>query len=73
MTYEPSLEAALKRIGGPTKLAKLLGIGPSAVTQWRRVPAERVPELARLTNIPRHELRPDLWEPPASEPAERAA
>lgn len=69
MAYEPSLLKTLKTLGGPTKLARLLEIQPSAVTQWSRIPAERVPVLSRLTGIPRHELRPDLWEAPAPTPS----
>lgn len=44
-------------------LAKSLGITPGAVSQWVRVPAERVVEVERATGIPREELRPDLFAP----------
>jgi DNA-binding transcriptional regulator YdaS (Cro superfamily) len=46
-------------------LATSLGISPSAISQWQRVPVERVIEIERLTGISRHELRPDIY--PASE------
>ena len=44
-----------------TKLAVELGITHSAVSQWRRVPAERVLAVERLTGVSRHDLRPDLY------------
>lgn len=53
-------------------LATALKIGPSALSQWTKVPAERVLEVERITGISRHDLRPDLsrifvGSPPASE------
>jgi DNA-binding transcriptional regulator YdaS (Cro superfamily) len=42
-------------------IARALSITPSAIHQWHRVPAERVIEFERVTGIPRHELRPDLY------------
>jgi DNA-binding transcriptional regulator YdaS (Cro superfamily) len=62
------MDKALIRIkkdrGAVARLGKALGIDPSAISQWRRVPAERVPAVEAATGIPRHELRPDLWEAP---------
>lgn len=46
-----------------SRLAIELGISHAAVATWRKVPAERVPEVARITGYSRHQLRPDLWEP----------
>jgi DNA-binding transcriptional regulator YdaS (Cro superfamily) len=45
----------------PQKLASELGITSSAISQWHRVPAERTIDIERLTGIPRHDLRPDLY------------
>ncbi|CAH2606448.1 protein of unknown function (plasmid) [Rhodovastum atsumiense] len=39
---------------------------PQSVSQWRRVPAGRARSVAQATSIPLHELRPDLWDPPAA-------
>lgn len=59
--YDPGLAAALTAVGGPTKLADALGLVPSAITQWMRVPAERVPAVAKATGVPAATLRPDLY------------
>jgi DNA-binding transcriptional regulator YdaS (Cro superfamily) len=50
--------------GGPSGLAPLLKITPQAISQWKKVPAERVLEVERATGVPRHELRPDIYPPP---------
>lgn len=53
-----------------TELAERLGVSPQAINQWMEVPLSRVPEVEKVTGIPRHKLRPDYYEPPAStEPA----
>ena len=46
------------------QLARELGVTRSAVWQWGRVPAERLPEVERITGIPRHQLRPDICPEP---------
>jgi DNA-binding transcriptional regulator YdaS (Cro superfamily) len=59
-----SLEIAKDRAGGASGLARLLGrISPQAVSQWTRVPAERVIEVERVTGVSRYELRPDIYPP----------
>lgn len=74
------MEAALARakdaVGGATGLAeKLPGkITPQAVSQWKRVPAERVRDVSRITGVPPHELRPDIFgAPEGAEPARAAS
>lgn len=52
--------------GRRVKLAGDLGITPGAISQWSRVPIERVNEIERLTGIPRAHLRPDIFGEPAS-------
>jgi YdaS antitoxin of YdaST toxin-antitoxin system len=62
-----SKSAALKRakdaVGGSSGLARLLGVKSQAVSQWKQVPAKRVIDVEKLTQVPRHELRPDLYPP----------
>ncbi|RWF78254.1 MAG: hypothetical protein EOS26_05805 [Mesorhizobium sp.] len=47
--------------GRRIELASHLGISPSAISMWTRVPADRVAEIERVTGIPRGELRPDIF------------
>lgn len=54
-----------KERGLRLKVARALGITHGAVSQWRRVPAERVLDVEGLTGIPREQLRPDLYKPRA--------
>ncbi len=56
-----SIKAIIKKAGGPSKVARLLGIHHSAVLRWQDVPYERVLELEAATGIPREELRPDFF------------
>lgn len=57
-----ALNAYLKASRGrAVELAASLGVSPSAISQWHRVPAERALDIERITGIPRHDLRPDLY------------
>ncbi len=47
--------------GRAIRLAEELKVTPGAISQWDRVPAERVVEVERVTGIPRHKLRPDIF------------
>lgn len=44
-----------------TGLADKLGLSVQAVSQWDEVPAERCPDVERITGVSRAELRPDLY------------
>lgn len=57
--------------GRASRLAESLNIKPGAISQWDRVPAERVGDVSRATGIPPQVLRPDIFGPaPAQEPAQ---
>lgn len=58
---DPGLKAAIAAVGSQAKLGAAFGITAQAVSLWRRVPAERVVDVEKLTGIPRHVLRPDLY------------
>jgi len=45
-------------------ISQALGITTGAVAKWKRVPAERVLAVERLSGISRHDLRPDIYPPP---------
>ena len=69
------LLAAIERAGDGAALARGVGVTRFAVQQWKQhgIPAARVPAVSRLTGIPLHELRPDLFDAPASAPQPQAA
>ena len=54
-------EAFDKERGLRLRVARELGITHGAVSQWRRVPAERVLDVSRITGIPKEDLRPDIY------------
>jgi DNA-binding transcriptional regulator YdaS (Cro superfamily) len=55
------VEAATQAAGGVRALARLLDINHQAVMDWDRIPNERILQIERLTGIPAHILRPDLY------------
>ena len=59
--FPKTLRQTMKDRGGLNALAVQLGISRAAISQWQRVPAERVLDVERITGIPRIELRPDLY------------
>ncbi len=62
MCMEQICEIAKQKAGGSTALAKALGgITPQAVSQWKRVPADRTIEVEKITGVSRHDLRPDIF------------
>jgi DNA-binding transcriptional regulator YdaS (Cro superfamily) len=58
---DAGLAKAIEKAGGQNALARLLGINESAISRWARVPVERLTEIERLTGVPKHELRPELY------------
>lgn len=56
-----ALKRAIKAAGGLDKLAGPLGITAQAISQWAEVPPLRVLAVERVSGVPRHELRPDLY------------
>ncbi|MEH6691314.1 MAG: YdaS family helix-turn-helix protein [Pseudorhizobium pelagicum] len=58
------VEEAAEKVGGIVALARELGIKHPSLHSWTRVPAERVLKIEKLTGIPRHRIRPDLYDAP---------
>ena len=56
-----ALRAAIEKVGNARALAAALGVTAQALSQWHRVPPMRVLDVERITGIPRHELRPDMY------------
>jgi TorA maturation chaperone TorD len=62
---DPGLEQAIRAVGGVTELARRIGIAQPSVSNWSRIPAERVLSVEAATGVARAILRPDLYtEPP---------
>jgi TorA maturation chaperone TorD len=55
------LEEAIRAAGGVSELARQLGISQPSVSNWTRIPAERVVSVESITKVPRTVLRPDLY------------
>ena len=55
------LQEAIRAVGGVTELARRIGISQPSVSNWTRIPAERVLEVESATGIARAVLRPDLY------------
>ncbi len=59
---QPGLNEALNAVGGVTELARKIGISQPSVSNWERVPADRVLQVEAVTGVNRIALRPDLYE-----------
>jgi TorA maturation chaperone TorD len=59
---DPGLAEAIRAAGGVSELARQLGISQPSVSNWDRVPAERVLMVEATTGVDRKTLRPDLYE-----------
>src|SRR6476469_8599230 len=67
---DPGLEEAVRAVGGVSEFARQIGISQPSVSNWTRIPAERVLIVEAATGIDRKVLRPDLYgEPVQGEPA----
>lgn len=67
MKYISPIETAVQAVGGLTTLARMLGVSPPTVHEWktqkRPVPASRCAAIVRVTNglVTLQQLRPDDW------------
>src|SRR5581483_2585663 len=58
---DTGLEEAVRAAGGVSELARQIGISQPSVSNWTRVPAERVLLVEAATGVDRKILRPDLY------------
>jgi TorA maturation chaperone TorD len=62
---DAGLERAIDAAGGVALLARKIGIAQPSVSNWNRVPAERVIAVESASGVSRKVLRPDLYSEPA--------
>lgn len=55
------LDQAIKAAGSVSELARKIGISQPSVSNWVRIPAERVVSVEAVTGVDRAVLRPDLY------------
>ena len=58
---DQGLDQAIRAVGGVSELARRIGIAQPSVSNWSRVPAERVLMVEAATGVERAVLRPDLY------------
>jgi TorA maturation chaperone TorD len=58
---DPGLVEAIRMAGGVSELARRIGISQPSVSNWERIPADRVGAVEAATGIDRAALRPDLF------------
>lgn len=58
---DPGIAQAIEAAGGVGALARKIGIAQPSVSNWSRVPAERVIVVEAATGVHRSVLRPDLY------------
>jgi TorA maturation chaperone TorD len=61
---DPGLQQAITAAGGVSELARKIGIAQPSISNWTRIPAERVAAVAEVTGLDRALLRPDLFGKP---------
>lgn len=58
---DQGLQEAIRAVGSVSELARRLGISQPSVSNWERIPAERVLSVEAATGVGRDVLRPDLF------------
>jgi TorA maturation chaperone TorD len=58
---DQGLDEAIRAAGSVTELARRIGISQPSVSNWERIPAERVLSVEAATGVARSVLRPDLF------------
>lgn len=61
-----ALKAAVTRAGSQSALARICGVSQTAVWKWlqsgKRLPAEYCRAVEQATDVPKHLLRPDIFD-----------
>ncbi len=62
---DAGLQEAIRAVGSVSELARRIGISQPSVSNWDRIPADRVLSVENATGVSRTMLRPDLFSMPA--------
>ena len=62
---DAGLERAIDAAGGVVQLARKIGIAQPSISNWNKVPAQRVIAVEGATGVSRKVLRPDLYSEPS--------
>ena len=60
------MEAIKSQVKSLSELARGLNITRGAIAQWNEVPLKRVVDVSKLTGIPPHVIRPDVFQDPST-------
>jgi DNA-binding transcriptional regulator YdaS (Cro superfamily) len=60
---DQGLKLAIDVMGSKRALAAAIGITEQSLGAWKRVPAERCQQVAHVTGLSLHDLRPDIYPP----------
>lgn len=72
LTPTEALREAVRRYGSQSAAARALGVKQPTVWYWLKhgiVPGEQAGPIAEQTGVPKHFLRPDLFEAPTGQSA----
>ena len=58
---DPGLKRAIAAAGSIRALARALGMCHATLNKWKRIPAQRILDVERVTGVDRAELRPELY------------
>ncbi|MBR0816669.1 molecular chaperone TorD family protein [Bradyrhizobium liaoningense] len=61
---DEGLDRAIDAVGGVAELARKIGVSQPSVSNWVKVPAQRVIAVEAATGVSRDQLRPDLYVEP---------
>lgn len=61
---DEGLDRAIDAVGGVAELARKIGISQPSVSNWVKVPVQRVIAVEAATGVSRDQLRPDLYSEP---------
>ena len=61
----PIIAKIVQTYGSYSELARALDLTRQSVWLWKEVPLKHVRKVAAFTGLKLHELRPDVYDPPA--------